>query len=714
VDDSRWHALDPVQRRQRTIEAVKRLLIQESRVRPLLVVIEDLHWLDAESQGVLDALVESVPMARLLLLVNYRPAYQHGWGSKTYYTHLRLDALAERSAAELLTALVGDDPTLGPLKQLLIARTGGSPFFLEESVRTLAEMNGLVGARGAYRLAQPINAIQVPPSVQAVLAARIDRLPPDEKHLLQAAAVIGKDVPFVLLEAIADLSGDSLRSGLTHLQTAEFLYETKLFPDLEYTFKHALTHDVAYSGLLHERRRLLHLTILEALERRLADQPTEDVEPLARHALGGESWDKAASYLRQAGRRAIAQSAYGAAAGWLQEALRALERVPESPDVLAQAIDARLELRIALIPLGRYHDALTVMREAEALATRLGDRARLGWVLADICARLRNVLGEHRQAIEVGRHALAIATERDDRALTIEAQYRTGQAYFAIGDYFQAIELLTRSTRSASAPDEESHPFQPSWTHGWLAMALANIGRFADALAHARESLRIAEAVDHPFTLVEGLTAVGGVHVLQGDLDRAIGPLERALVVSREWKLQPWATLSRLGYAHALSGRLPEALRLLEEVARSAPTLSSMGVGRAIQLVWLGEAYALAHQLEAALERAQAAVALSERHGERGHEAWGHRLIGKIVSRRDPPGAQAAESHYHRALTLARDLGMRPLVAHCHLGLGKLHRRSGKPQEAGEQLTAATTLYREMDMRFWLEKAEAELRGEST
>src|SRR5262249_34761945 len=253
-----------------------------------------------------------------------------------------------------------------------------------------------VGDPGAHRLARPVGALRVPASAQAVLAARIDRLSPDDKRLLQTAAVVGQDVPYALLAAVADTSDDALRSGLARLRAAEFLYETAPSPAPDCRFPHALPHDVAYSSLLHERRRALHLSILAAMEGVLPPPAAVDVEGLARHALGGESWGKAATYLRQAGRRASAQSAYEAAAGWFEEGLRALAHVAESPEALAEAIDLRLDLRIALIPLRRYRDALNLMREAEALATRLGDQARLGWVLADLCARLRNVLGEHR------------------------------------------------------------------------------------------------------------------------------------------------------------------------------------------------------------------------------------------------------------------------------------------------------------------------------
>src|SRR5207249_1932355 len=284
VEDRYWQDLEPTQRRQRTLEAIKGLLLRESQVQPLLLVFENLHWIDTETQAVLDSLIEGLPTARLLLLVNYRPEYQHGWGSKTYYTQLRLDPLPPASAEELLHALLGNDvgatgrSPLQDLTRLLIARTEGNPFFLEESVRTLVETGVLVGELGAYRLVTPLDRLQVPATVQAVLAARIDRLPSEEKRLLQTAAVIGTEVPLPLVQAIAELPEDALYRGLAHLQAAEFLYETRLFPDHAYTFKHALTHEVAYSSLLQERRRALHARIVEALEALAGYRVAEQVD----------------------------------------------------------------------------------------------------------------------------------------------------------------------------------------------------------------------------------------------------------------------------------------------------------------------------------------------------------------------------------------------------------------------------------------------------
>src|ERR671923_176901 len=251
---------------------------------------------------------------------------------------------------------------------------------LEESVRTLVETGMLGGERGAYHLAKPLQSIQVPATVQAVLAARIDRLPPDEKRLLQAAAVIGTDVPLALLQAIAELREEPLRLGLTHLQAAEFLYETRLFPEIEYTFKHALTQQVAYETLLQERRRALHGRIVETLEVFAGDRVAEQVERLAHHALRGELWDKALAYSRQAGEKALARSAYREAAEYFEQALSTLPHLPETRATREQAIDLRLALRTALRPLGDYGRSLVALREAEAHAAALDNPQRLGQV----------------------------------------------------------------------------------------------------------------------------------------------------------------------------------------------------------------------------------------------------------------------------------------------------------------------------------------------
>jgi class 3 adenylate cyclase/ribosomal protein L40E len=348
VEDATWERLDVPQRRQRILDACKRLLLREAEVQPLVVVFEDLHWIDNETQAFLDGMVESLPAARLLLLVNYRPEYQSKWSAKTYYAQLRIDPFSGENADALLHTLLGDDSSLASLKRLLIERTEGNPLFLEESVRTLVETGELQGSRGAYRLTASSASIQIPATVQAILAARIDRLSPEDKRLLQAAAVIGKDVPYPLLQAIADLLEDQLHQGLSDLQAAEFLYETSLFPDLEYTFKHALTHEVAYGSVLQERRRILHTRIVEAVERLYAERLEDQVERLAHHAFRGEVWDRALTYLRQAGGRAAARSAHRESVTHLEQAIVAAERLPRHAETTRTLVDLRIELRSSL------------------------------------------------------------------------------------------------------------------------------------------------------------------------------------------------------------------------------------------------------------------------------------------------------------------------------------------------------------------------------
>jgi tetratricopeptide (TPR) repeat protein len=716
--DSPFLTLDPPQRRQRTLAALKRVLLRESQVQPLLLVFEDLHWIDSETQVLLDSLVESLPTAHVLLLVNYRPEYQHSWGSKTYYTQLRLDPLLPASSNELLQALLGDDPSLTPLKHLLTARTEGNPFFLEESVRTLLESGVLVGAPGAYRLAKPVESLQVPATVQAVLAARIDRLSREDKHLLQCAAVVGTDVSLPLVQAIAELPEAALHRGLAHLQTAEFLYETRLFPDHEYTFKHALTHEVAYSSLLLERRRALHARIVQTLEALAGDQLAEQVERLAQHALRGEVWEKALAYCRQAGEKAMARSAHREAVGYFEQALSALPHLPEQRDTRAQAIDLRLALRNALFPSGDLGRILAYLREAEILAEALDDSRRLGQVSMFLSQHFRN-MGAHDQAIAAGQRALAVAMASGDVVLHAPANYYLGRAYHAQGDYRQAIDCLGQTMASLEGARRHEHfglPFLPAVSsRAFLTACHAELGTFAEGRALGEEGLRIAEAVAHPVSLIFAYEGIGLLALRQGDLSRALPLLERAVGICQDADLPVYfpRVAAALGAAYTLCGRIADAVPLLTQ-AMEQTTAAEMVYFQALCRLSLGEAQLLAGRLEEAQAFAEQALARAREHQERGHQAYALRLLGDLAARREPPQSALAEDHYQRALALSNELGMRPLQAHCHLGLGNLYLKSRRHDEARAELSAAIELYQAMEMTFWLPEAEralAEVEG---
>ena len=707
--DSPFHTLDPLQRRQDTLQGLKRVLLRTSQVHPVLLVCENLHWIDAETQALLDSLVESLPTARLLLLVTYRPEYQHGWGSKTYYTQVRLDPLPPARAAEFLQALLGHDPSLEALTPCVIARTEGNPFFLEESVRTLVETGVLGGDPGAYRLEQARPTMQVPATVQAVLAARIDRLPPEDKRLLQTAAVVGTEVPFALVQAIAELPEAALHRSLAHLQAAEFLYETRLFPESEYTFKHALTHAVAYGSLLRERRRGLHASLVAVLEGLAGDRGAEQVDRLAYHALQAEGWAKAVPYCQQAGARAYDRGAFRAAVGAFEQALQALAHLRESRDTRVLALDLRLALGGALYPLAEYGRLRTVLDEAEAQARALDDRPRLGRVLAGQAGRLR-VTGDPEGAIAAGQQALALAVECGARALQVHASSNLGQAYYAIGAFGRAAEVLRQSVEAADGESDTPQTDVRIVAQAWLTLTLSALGGFAEGRRHGEDALRLATRVGRGNIPIVAHGCLGDLYLAQGDLAHAMRVFEQGLALCEGAGYRSGffrVVAAGLGYAYALQGRLAEGRMLLEEGIRDSRRTGALQ-SLSHRVARLSEVCQRAGCGAEAWQHAREALDLARQY-KSGDEALALHQLGAVAAHADPPAVTQAAAYYQQALALAEARGMRPLVAHCHRGLGTLYAQLGQREQARTRLSTAMELYRAMEMAFWLPEMEAAL-----
>jgi class 3 adenylate cyclase/tetratricopeptide (TPR) repeat protein len=717
VSDVEWEGLDPPQRRQRILDGVKRLLVRQSQLQPLLLIFENLHWIDAQTQAFLDSLMESLPTARILLLVNYRPEYQHTWGNKTYYTQLRLDPLPADSAQELLHALLGAGPDLQPLKQLLIERTEGNPFFLEESVRTLVEQQVLVGARGSRRLAKALSHIQVPATVQAILAARIDHLPAEDKRLLQCSAVIGRDLSLPLLRAVAGLREADLQAGLARLQAREFLYETSLFPEIEYTFKHALTQEVAYGSLLQERRRALHAKILEVMESLYADRLGNYVDRLAHHALQGGVWERAIAYYQQAGTKAALRSAYREAVACFEQALLALRHLPVIPETRQQAFDLRMAMRTWLVPLGDYQRILDNLREAEAIADAQGDHRRLGLVHAYMTDYFR-LTGDNRQAMAFGERALTTATGIGDFSLQILANLGLGHACHAVGDYRRAVELLGRNVELLTGELVQERfgiAGLPSvLSRSFMVFSLTEMGEFATAHSVAQEAVQIAELADTAHGQALAKHSLGLVDLIQGNLDLAIPVLEETYRRCQVGHIPLGSRLlaSALGYGYALAGRLQDAAPLLEQAVRQAEVLGAV-FRLSLWLTWLGETYLLLSRREDAFRLAETAIDRSTTHNEPGHRGYALRLRADIAASQDRADVERALDDYQEALTLAVSLGMRPLQGRCLLGLGSAHHRVGQLQQSRTELAEAVDVFRSIEMVFWTRRAEELLAGAS-
>jgi class 3 adenylate cyclase/tetratricopeptide (TPR) repeat protein len=637
-------AAQPAPPRERVHEAVTALLLRESARQPLLVIVEDLHWIDPDTQALLDCLVERLPSHRVLLLVNYRREYAHRWAPHDFDTELRLEPLPSQTVETLLASLLGTGDDLAPLTALLIERAQGNPFFLEEGVRALVETGVLAGAVGAYRLAGSLHVVQVPATVQAILAARIDRLAPEDKRLLQTASVIGKDVPRVLLRAVADLPDDDLAQGVARLQAADFVYETRLYPDVEYTFTHALTHEVVYGGLVHDRRRALHARVVEAIEALYPDRLADHRDRLVHHAFRGERWGKALAYLRDLG--AVASEA---------EIGEVMGPGPEQPGRLWWAGEHERALKAA-------ERDLAVAASFRNFGMRVSSGCRLG--------QAHHALGDYARAVEVLR-SVAASLEGD---LQHERFDMAG--------------------------------FPSVFARSYLAWSLAELGAFPEGEAVSAEAMEIVESAGHQYS--QGQIAFGlGIHfVTQGNADQAIPLLERALVGARMANIpfQFPFLMAPLGAAYALAGEVGRAAVLLEQAVDQASSIK-LRAHQALRLAWLASARLAQGRVDLAQETARHALDLALETRERGHEAYAHRVLGDVAAARDPAEAAGA---YRRALALAETLAMRPLIAQCRLGLGLLHRRAGEAEEARAHLAAAAAMFEAMDMRWWRARVQRE------
>jgi len=697
VPDARWDRLDPAERRQRTHEALKVLLVRESHAQPVILIVEDLHWIDGETQAFLDGLVERLPTARLLLLVTYRPEYRHAWSNKSYYSQIRLDLLAPESVSALLRELLGDDPSLERVKAILAERADGNPLFLEESVRTLVETGALGGSPGAYRLDRPLSAVSVPPTVQAILATRIDRLAPEDKEVLQAASVIGKDVPFDLLAAIEGEDSGSLRERLGRLQTAELLYEVSALPDSQFAFRHALTYEVAYAGLLHERRRVLHGRVMEAIERLDTARATAPLDRLAYHAFQGEIWDKALGYCRAAAARDLARSANAEALDRIDQALHALDRLGSPRDPLTELLLVA-QRAAALRALRGYAstEVEAVYWQARALCQTVGDtpeRFGIEWQQMQFFL----VRGELDTAAELSERLLEQAERRRDRSQLMDAHLATGMTLFHQGKFDAARDHLEQGV-ALYRPDEDqphlvTHGQDPgAFCMSYLAYTLWFLGYPDQASARAEMALDVARRSTHAFSYVSALTFVARVSQCRRDLAVTMDVARQVIRASREHGFAYYEAQGRiqLGWALAMAdGDELGCTEILEGYAALEKTGTVLGLRGA--LVQLAEAYRRVGRGKQALDALDAAHDPTQGRETRCWDAEFARVRGELAA----PDDALAVGWFEQALAIAREQGARSLELRAALSYAKLPSALGRREDGQRALGAVVKRFTE-------------------
>jgi tetratricopeptide (TPR) repeat protein len=596
--------MDPQIRRGRTFEALKKLFLRESLNQPLVLIFEDLHWIDSETQGFLDVLSESVASAKLLLLTNYRPEYRHEWGQKTYYTQLRLAPLGRAEAEEFLDALVGT--TVGatgrsPLHQLILGKTEGTPFFMEEVVQELFEQGVLVrDAVGARRAVPLPTDLHIPPTVQGILVARIDRFAPDEKALLQQLSVIGREFPLSLIRQVILQPEDELYRLLASLQHKEFLYEQPAFPEVEYIFKHALTQDVAYGTVLHERRKLLHEHTDQALEALYGTALHEHYSDLAYHYRRSVNTEKAIEYLQLAGQQAVQRSANPEAITHLTTALELLMTRPETPERAAQELTLRLAVGPALMAAQGF--AAPAVEEhytrARALCAQLGDSPQRVPVLWGV-ALFHGGRGDMRTAQVLADECLQIAEQTNEAEMLLQAHNVVGVICQWRGEFVRAREALAHSL----ALYQPQHQALTSLYGGYnpqvvnlhfTALTLGFFGYPEQALTRSQEALQLARELGHPSSLTHALYIAAWLHPERGEGLTAQERTEAAVALGSEHG-SPW---------YLAAGTVQQGQTLIvreqwaEGIAEVRQGLEALAgeLWRTVFLAWLARGYGEAGQ----------------------------------------------------------------------------------------------------------------------
>jgi predicted ATPase len=621
------------------------------------------------------------------MVVNFRPEYHAAWMQKSYYHQLPLLPLAPEAITELLRDLLGTDPSLAGLGDRIRKRTGGNPFFIEEVVQALAEAGSLAGARGGYRLARPATELALPATVQAVLAARIDRLEERDKHVLQTAAVIGKEFSEAVLKRVVDLPETELSAPLTKLTASEFIYEQALYPELEYTFKHALTQEVAYGSLLLERRQAIHERAAEAIEALVGSGSPEHYAELAHHYSHSRKTEKAIQYSQLAGQWAVQHSANAEAIRHLTTALELLKSLPDSLERTRRELELQIALGAPLIATKGFGapEVGAAYGRALELCRKIGETPELFPVLWGLW-EFYEARAEHKKARELAEQLFNLAERVGDPGLLVEAHLALGSASFWLGQPTVAREHWDKGIALYDPERHRSHAFVYVRDPGVASLALAAIalwllGRPDKALKRTDEALALARKIAHPFSLAIALFFAAWLSALRREWPMAGKHAEATVALCAEQGFADWLLLGTFAQGSALAehGRTDEGIAQMRD---SVATMPSRGreIARPYWLAALAAAYGKAGRTDDALAPVAEALALVDSRDERWWEAEIYRVKGELLL--DSGRSSEAETCFHRAIDIARHQSAKSLELRATTSLARLLDKQGRQDEA--------------------------------
>ncbi len=701
-DNSLWQGLDPGQRKQRVFEAVRAIIRELCEKQPLMLICEDLHWFDSESLEFVAGLVREPPNAALFMLLTARdelPALKQAGAVST-----QLLPLAPQLTDAMLRDLLGNAPELNALRALLTTRTYGNPFFIEETVRSVIESGVLIGSPGRYQLREPHPEIDIPPTAEALIAARIDGLHPAVKALIQTAAVVGSEMTVELLQRVSGLSDADFAPCLASARDSGLMFEVQLFPSPMCGFRHAVTHEVAYGSVLQAHRRALHARVVDVLEDLHRDRLAEHVERLAEHTFRAELWDKCVRYHIMAASRAATRFANHEAVQMLDRGLGVVEHLARGRARSEAEIDLRLAGLAALLPLGEHERILSTLAEAEAIAATIGDPRRMAAVHSQISAALW-IAGQHERARESAERALIMADEHKQFGLRLTARGGLVQAHHALGDLERCAEVALGVIQELSGELERKRfgwAVYPSvLCSAFLGSALALTGKFDEGLRELERGVVLANATRHPLSRTLVLHELGTLYYLQGDAQQALRVFDQAIEIALEGEVLTMHAplVGWRGAALAELGRADEAIATIEALMGSRTARIAGHYARYFMLNGLSSAYARAGRYADAVRRAEEAVQRMIESKEYVHLGHSYLRLATAQAQRGKLFLEDAESAYRKALERAAMHGMRPLAAECHEGLGRLYLKHGQGAAAQKELERSAALYAEVGLK---------------
>jgi predicted ATPase len=692
VDDEDFSKLEPQQKREKTFEAIRNLLIRISQERPLVLAVEDLHWIDNTSEEFLNYLIGSLASTHILLVLLYRPEYTHQWGSKSYYRKIGLNQLTTQSSAELVQAILEGGEVSPEIRELILNRTSGNPLYMEELTHSLLENGSIQKKDHQFVLSGKASDIRIPDTIQGIIAARMDRLEDNLKRTMQVASVIGRDFAFRILQTITGLQ-EELKAHILNLQGLEFIYEKSLFPELEYIFKHALTQEVAYNSLLHKKRKEIHGKIGRAIEQIYAERLEEFYEMLAYHFVQGEVWDRAVTYLRQAGGRAMKKSAYVEAMAHLRKGLELLQRLPETAERAELELALQFDLATSLIVSKGWIAPEVEQAYARALelCRQVGETPTLIPVLQGLrrLYALRGERGDAQKARELGEQLLTLAQGQNDTVLLQEAHWAFGQTLFFLGELNPARTHLEQSSAFYTPQSLSSQASRDAagtqiaclvFTGG----ALWALGYPDQALETSNEALSLAHKLSHPFTLAFAFWGMAQLNQYRREVQATLEQAEATIALANEQGFPVWVEYGTplLAWTQVMQGKTEEGIAQIRQIMANKPTAGITNANWPIFYALLVDAYGAAGQIEEGLDMVVEALALVEKTGFCFYEAELRRLQGELLLKQAAPASRQAETCLLRALDLARNQQAKSIELRTSMSLSRLWHQHGKKQEA--------------------------------